>query len=107
MQKSVTELQGTVNSLANHLEELAIETKQLVRKTNELAEDLQNKSRAIDSIFESLAGFGDSMKRLNNTIQSVSERVQDSFASSGQRISQIAQWGQVVLDFVARLRNRT
>ncbi|WP_108671319.1 DUF948 domain-containing protein [Peribacillus acanthi] len=104
--KTLKSLQATLNSVAHtltgleqQLQGVTMETTQLLHKTNALAEDLQKKSENLNTVVDAVKDVGTSIKGFNQSIQKVSSKVQKEMNNNQEKIAQVVQWGNVLMEF--------
>ena len=83
---------------------ITAETTALLHKTNLLAEDIQRKSEALNTVVDSVKGVGDSIQDLNKSIKSVSSSVSEKVEENKETVAQVVQWSNVALDVWERIK---
>lgn len=104
--KALEQTTATVEALKKQIEGITAESELLLKKTNALADDMQRKSDAVDVVFESAKDLGNSMKSFNKSVRVVSTKVSDQTSRNAETVSQAVQWGQAVLDFYTKYKQR-
>ncbi len=111
--KTLTSLQKTLNSVAhtldgleNQLTGITTETTELLHKTNELADDLKQKSENLNTAVMAVREVGTSIQGFNTSIQKVSNKVVTEIENNQEKISQIVQWGNAVLEMRDKWKSR-
>ena len=95
-----------MEKIEQHIEELSGETKQLLHKTNKLADDLQDKSARLNTAVDAISDIGESVQKLNQTIQKITRSVTQQIEANQEKVSQIVQWSQVILQLKDKWQER-
>lgn len=103
--RTLTSLKGTLNNvsktlenLEQHIEGVSRETTELLHKTNALADDLHGKSRRLNTVVDAVKDVGESVKKFNQSIQKITASVNSQMEKNEEKVSQIIQWSQVILE---------
>lgn len=111
--KTLTSLQKTLNSVAHTLGDLegqlkgiTTETTELLHKTNELADDIKQKSENLNTAVMAVKDVGTSIQSFNTSIQKVSNKVVTEIENNQEKISQVVQWGNIVLEMRDKWKSR-
>jgi len=106
-------LRGTLNSvtdtlkgLEKQLEGVTSETTLLLRKTNALADDLQQKTKSLNSVVEAVKDVGVTVHKFNGTLQTITHSVDQQIENSKEKISQIVQWSNVLIELKDKWQTR-
>ncbi|TLS38962.1 DUF948 domain-containing protein [Pseudalkalibacillus caeni] len=87
----------TVDNLQTQLDGITKETTVLLHKTNLLAEDIQDKSNALDPTFEAVKEMGDSLKAVNNDLQDTTQTVSNEVSQRSDKISEVVRWSNTAM----------
>lgn len=101
--KSVSE---TMNGLSVQLEGVTSETTLLLKKTNDLAEDIQLKSLQLNSVVEAVKGIGDSVTNVNSSVRRVTQSVSVEAERNSDKIAQVIQFSQVAMGIIDKVKER-
>ncbi|ADU31520.1 DUF948 domain-containing protein [Evansella cellulosilytica] len=104
MKATMISLSNTVESLEKQVDSVTKESKELIHKTNILADDMQRKSDALNSVFHAAKDLGDSFQRINLSVKKVSESVSRRADEQSDQIAQAVKWGNVALQFWEKWR---
>ncbi len=85
---------------------ITTESEQLLKKTNALADDVQRKSDSLQVLFDSSKDLGESLKSVNQSVRQVTTKVNAETSRNAETVSQAIQWGQAVLDFYTKFKQR-
>jgi uncharacterized protein YoxC len=88
----------TLGGLEKQIEGVTNETTSLLKKTNLLAEDLQQKSESLNSVVDAVKDIGTTLSHFNQTLQTVTNAVDRQVEGNKEKISQVIQWGNVLLE---------
>ncbi|AGX05864.1 MULTISPECIES: DUF948 domain-containing protein [Bacillaceae] len=88
----------TLDGLEQQLDGVTRETTVLLHKTNALASDIQQKSESLNGVVNAVRDVGDSVRKFNGTIQSISSSVNTQVEQNKDKISQVVQWSNVFLE---------
>lgn len=98
LQTTMDSVSKTLSSLEQQLDGVTRETTDLLHKTNALAEDIQHKSENLNTVVDAVKDVGTSIKKFNGTINKVTTSVDQQIEESKDKVSQIVQWTNVVLE---------
>ncbi|WP_286229382.1 DUF948 domain-containing protein [Neobacillus mesonae] len=111
--KTLKTLQGTLDSVSEtlkgvekQLDGVTRETTLLLQKTNTLAEDLQQKSANLNSVVDAVKGVGVTVSNFNGTLQNITKTVDIQVEESKEKVSQIIQWSNVILELKDKWQER-
>jgi uncharacterized protein YoxC len=77
----------------------------LLHRTNQLADDVQQKSQSLNSVFEAVDGFGQSLNAVNTSVRNVTQSVEQSGKTYSGKVAQILQWGRAAIDLIQRWKH--
>lgn len=103
--RTLKSVQGTLESvsktligLEKQLDGVTRETTDLLHKTNLLAEDIQAKSARLNGVVDAVGDVGTSIKKLNQSIQTITTSVNDQVEQNKDKVSQVIQWSNIFLE---------
>ena len=106
LQVTLTSVSNTLSGLEKQLDGVTTETTLLLQKTNALAEDIQEKSESLNSVVAAVKDVGTTVTRFNGTLQNISHSVDQQVEESKEKISQIVQWGNIILELKEKWQSR-
>jgi uncharacterized protein YoxC len=113
LSKTLKSLQGTLTSvsktligLEKQLDGVTSETTALLQKTNALATDIGHKSESLNSVVESVKDVGATVNKFNGTLQTITNSFDQQVEQNKEKISQIIQWGDVLLELKDKWKAR-
>lgn len=98
LQITLDSVSKTLVGLEQQLDGVTRETTDLLHKTNALAEDIQKKSESLNTVVDAVKDVGTSIKKFNGTIQSITSTVDQQIEQNKEKVSQIVQWSNVLLE---------
>jgi uncharacterized protein YoxC len=93
--QTLNHISHTVESLEGQLQGVTRETENLLKKTNDLAADIQQKSKKLDSVVIAVEEVGQTLQTFNRSINSISNKVIQKVADNQDKISQVISWGKL------------
>lgn len=106
VQTTLDSVSRTLVGLEQQLDGVTRETTDLLHKTNTLADDIQKKSESLNGIVSAVKDVGTSVQRFNHSIQSVTTAVDQQLQRNKDKISQVVQWSNVVLELKEKWQSR-
>jgi uncharacterized protein YoxC len=97
-QVTLTSVSKTLSGLEKQLDGVTAETTILLQKTNALADDIQQKSDRLNSVVEAVKDVGTTVTKFNGTLQNITNSVDKQVEESKEKVSQIVQWSNIVLE---------
>ncbi len=111
--KTLKSLQGTLASVSDtlkgvekQLDGVTRETTLLLQKTNDLADDIKQKSASLNSVVDAVKGVGVTVSEFNGTLQNITTTVDRQVEESKEKVSQIIQWGNVLWELKDKWQER-
>lgn len=98
LKETLNSVSDTLKGLEKQLEGVTSETTLLLKKTNALAEDLQDKSERLNTVVDAVKDVGLSVKKFNGALQTITDTVDRQVDESKEKVSQIVQWTNVLLE---------
>lgn len=87
----------TLDSLEKQMNGLTTETTALLHKTNLLAEDIQGKSEALDTVFVQVKEVGTSLGKMNHSLKNITGKVTDEAERQSEQVTKVVQWGNAAM----------
>ncbi|WP_026693390.1 DUF948 domain-containing protein [Peribacillus kribbensis] len=106
LEKTMLTVSDTISRLEGQLQGVTAETAQLLHKTNALAENIQEKSENLDSVFVNVKHMGDSLQGFNSSLKKVSVRAQTGIEGNQSRIANIIKWTNFAKEMYDRYKDR-
>ncbi len=97
-QVTLTSVSKTLTGLEKQLDGVTAETTILLQKTNALADDIKMKTDRLNSVVEAVKDVGTTVTKFNGTLQNITQTVDMQVEESKEKISQIVQWSNIVLE---------
>jgi uncharacterized protein YoxC len=97
-QVTLTSVSKTLTGLEKQLDGVTAETTILLQKTNALADDIKQKTDRLNSVVEAVKDVGTTVTKFNGTLQNITQTVDMQVEESKEKISQIVQWSNIVLE---------
>lgn len=98
------EVDDTLSVMKEEVNNITVESTELLKKTNRLADDIENKSAKLNGLFDGIKGIGETVKDLNTSIKQVSTKVSTTLTKEQDKIAQFTKWGTALLNL--RRRNK-
>ncbi|MBE4908303.1 DUF948 domain-containing protein [Bacillus luteolus] len=98
LQITLDNVAKTLSGLEKQMEGITVETTELLHKTNALATDIQEKTKKLNTVVDAVQDVGVSIQRFNGSIQKVSENVSVQVERNQEKVTQVIQWGNVLID---------
>ncbi|XJZ26514.1 DUF948 domain-containing protein [Bacillota bacterium Lsc_1132] len=106
LSETLEKVSKTLDGLERQLNGVTNETTVLLHKTNSLADDIQKKSESLNSVVDAVKDVGATVSHFNQTLQSISQRVDKQVEQNKDKISQVIQWGNVLMDLKDKWKER-
>ena len=103
---TLNSLAGTVAGIEGQMEGITRETTSLLAKTNELAEDIQDKSVKLNSVVDAVIGNGESVNGLNTSVQRITSSISTTVSENEEKIAQVVQWSNVAIEIADKWKQR-
>ncbi|WML25278.1 DUF948 domain-containing protein [Neobacillus sp. OS1-33] len=97
-QVTLTSVSKTLTGLEKQLDGVTAETTILLQKTNALADDIKMKTDRLNSVVEAVKDVGTTVTKFNGTLQNITQTVDMQVEESKEKISQIVQWSNIILE---------
>lgn len=96
------DIKKTMDEIKNQLDGVSTEATALLQKTNQLAEDVNEKSAKLDVLFDGVKGVGSSVQSFNDTLKNFSTKMKTTASTETEDASQVVKWGTVLMDLWQR-----
>jgi uncharacterized protein YoxC len=106
MRKTLESVSVTLDGLQKQVDGITKESTELLHKTNYLADDIQKKSDALNSVFLAAKDLGESMNRINQSFIRVSDAVSQKTNEQSEQVAQVVKWGNVALEFWGKWKEK-
>jgi uncharacterized protein YoxC len=103
---SLESVTRTLGGLEKQIEGVTTETTELLKKTNYLAEDLQRKSESLNGVVDAVKDIGTTISHFNQTLQSITNVVDRQVEGNKEKISQVIQWSNVILELKDKWKSK-
>jgi uncharacterized protein YoxC len=104
-QKTMEDVASTLEDVQEQMKGLTEETTELLHRTNGLAVDLQKKSNSLNSVFDAVEGFGQSLGTINTSVKRVSASIENKGMEQSDKVARTVQWGRAAIDLFNRWQN--
>lgn len=91
------EVKDTLAVLRQEINNITTEVTGLLHKTNNLVEDLENKSAKLDSVFDGINTIGHTLNDLIETLSRISSKLTQTVKKEDEKIAQVIKWGSALL----------
>ncbi len=95
-----------MEGLSVQLEGVTSETTALLKKTNDLAEDIQQKSEKLNTVVDAVKGLGNSVTEINSSVHKVTQSVAVEAERNSDKVAQVIQWSQVAIGIMDKVNER-
>src|SRR5699024_952872 len=82
------------------------ETEELLHRTNRLADNIEEKTTALNGVFSSVKELGDSLGQVNRSIRHVSDVVSTQTVEQSDQIAKAVQWGNIAINFIKKIKSK-
>ena len=96
----------TLDGLEKQLNGVTNETTVLLHKTNAIADDIQQKSESLNSVVDAVKDVGVTVSHFNQTLQSISRKVDKQVEQNKDKLLQVIQWGNVFMELKDKWKER-
>ncbi|NBJ69041.1 MULTISPECIES: DUF948 domain-containing protein [Clostridia] len=88
----------TLTSLEQQMQGVTSETTQLLAKTNKLADDMNQKSSKLNSLFNGFKGIGDTVTEFNQSLRDLTNSVAKAANEDPEKTTQAIKWGTTLME---------
>lgn len=101
-QRTLNNVADTLEGLEHQLEGITTETTLLLKKTNDLASDVNGKSAKLDNVFDGVEEIGGTFHTLTKSLSKLSTNVNKASSEDVEKATQAVKWGTALLNLVKR-----
>lgn len=101
-QRTMNNVADTLEGLEKQIEGITTETTLLLQKTNDLAEDVNQKTAKLDSMFEGVEVIGDSFHGITKTISRLTATLTNRPDEDYQKASEAVKWGTAIFSILKK-----
>jgi uncharacterized protein YoxC len=98
LQETLGSVSKTLAGLERQLDGVTHETTELLQKTNALADDIQEKSKSLNSVVTAVKDVGTTVNKFNGSLKNLSSSFEIQVEENKEKVSQIVQWSNVFLE---------
>jgi uncharacterized protein YoxC len=98
LKETLTSVSKTLTGLEQQLDGVTKETTELLQKTNALADDIQEKSKSLNSVVTAVKDVGSTVNKFNGTLRTLTDSFDIQVEENKEKISQIVQWSNVFFE---------
>ncbi|NWQ43047.1 DUF948 domain-containing protein [Bacillus sp. EB106-08-02-XG196] len=98
LQETLSSVSKTLMGVEKQLEGVTQETTELLQKTNALADDIQEKSKSLNSVVTAVKDVGTTVNKFNGTLKDLTDSFEIQVEENKEKVSQIVQWTNVFLE---------
>lgn len=98
LQETLSSVSKTLMGVEKQLEGVTQETTELLHKTNALADDIQEKSKSLNSVVTAVKDVGTTVNKFNGTLKDLTNSFEIQVEENKEKVSQIVQWTNVFLE---------
>jgi uncharacterized protein YoxC len=106
LQETLSSVSSTLDGLEKQLDGVTSETTALLQKTNALADDIGQKAESLTSVVEAVKDVGTTVSKFNGSLQNITNSFDVQVEQNKEKISQIIQWGDVLLELKDKWKAR-
>lgn len=101
-QRTLDNVANTLEGVEKQMEGITTETTLLLQKTNDLAEDVNQKTARLDSLFEGVEVIGDSFHGLTKTVSRLTTSLTNKSNDDIEKATEAIKWGSALFSFFKR-----
>src|SRR5690625_793498 len=105
-QRTLDNVAGTLAGLEKQMNGITTETTELLKRKNQLADDIQEKSLKLNGVFDGIKGIGDTIKDFNESLAKISSNITTAASKDQDKTSQAVKWGIAILDIIKNKRKK-
>ncbi|WAA11742.1 DUF948 domain-containing protein [Fervidibacillus halotolerans] len=103
LSKTLEQISKTLGQAETQLKEVTEEAGKLLKKTNALAEDIQEKSEKLNTVVNGVQEVGKTIYQFNDSLQSFSGNVKNELKKNEEKVVQIIQWADIVAELKEKM----
>lgn len=104
--RTLDHVANTMAGLEKQVNGITKETEELLHRTNRLADDIQEKTEALNSVFSTVKELGESLSQVNHSIRHASNVVSTQTVQQSEQIAKVVQWGNAAIDLYAKFKRK-
>ncbi|MDV2581252.1 DUF948 domain-containing protein [Alkalibacillus haloalkaliphilus] len=97
---------NTMEGFEKQMEGITKETELLLNKTNRLAEDITGKTEKVDVLFDGIKGIGYTVNQFNDSLQKLSDELQEQANEHAAQTSQTIKWGEAAIHLWKKYKDK-
>lgn len=97
IKEPMKEIKGSVNNLKERMDKLKLETTSLQHHTNELKEDMQQKSEKVSILVNAAKGTKNSIIDLNSSVRTVTTDISSRVDRDKRNVAEVNQWSNTTV----------
>lgn len=97
-ERTMANVANTLEGLEQQMSGITIETTILLNHTNALIEDINEKSKRINVVIDSVGGLGTTITEFNHSLQRVSDSIIDKATENHEEAAEVIKWGNVIME---------
>src|SRR5699024_10443956 len=97
-QRALNNVADTLEGVERQVEGITTETTLLLQKTNDLAEDDNNKVVRLNSVFEGIDEVGDTFNNLTSSMKKLSKSISVSTEDDVEKSTDSVKWNIVIMN---------
>ncbi|MGK9488382.1 DUF948 domain-containing protein [Bacillus pumilus] len=106
LQLTLKNVASTLEGLEGQMQGITTETTQLLHKTNQLAEDIQDKSAKLNTVVDAVQGIGGSINQFNTSIKQAAGAVSSSVERNQEKVTDVVSWSNAALEIYKKWKQR-
>jgi uncharacterized protein YoxC len=106
LQLTLKNVASTLEGLEGQMQGITTETAQLLHKTNQLAEDIQDKSAKLNTVVDAVQGIGGSINQFNTSIKQAAGAVSSSVERNQEKVTDVVSWSNAALEIYKKWKQR-
>lgn len=106
LQLTLKNVASTLEGLEGQMQGITTETAQLLHKTNQLAEDIQDKSAKLNTVVDAVQGIGGSINQFNTSIKQAAGAVTSSVERNQEKVTDVVSWSNAALEIYKKWKQR-
>src|SRR5699024_9834567 len=104
--RTLEHVANTVAGLEKQIDGITKESEELLHRTNQLAENIQDKTESVQFVFTEMKKLGGSVGVVNDSIRHVADNISTQAIKQSTQIDQAVQWGSAAIDLYAKFKKR-
>ena len=105
-ERTMANVASTLDGLEQQMNGITTETTLLLSRTNDLAEDINQKSQRVNQVVDSIGGLGTTITDFNRSLQHVSDAIIDKASENHEEAAQVIKWGTVIMELYNKRKSK-